>query len=58
MEMQTGSTNNHFSQTDFFLFAAPMYWWNWLAAPGLMPRYKGGIVMLTALALIDRSMTT
>jgi hypothetical protein len=32
MEMQTGSTNYHISQI-FFVFAAPMYWWNWLAAP-------------------------
>jgi hypothetical protein len=36
----TGSTNNHISQI-FFVFAAPMYWWDWLAAS----------------ALIDRSMT-
>jgi hypothetical protein len=42
MEMQTGSTNNHFSQI-FFVFAAPMYWWDWLAAPVLMVRYKGGL---------------
>jgi hypothetical protein len=27
MEMQTGSTNNHISQI-FFVFAAPMYWWD------------------------------
>ncbi len=32
MEMQTGSTNNHIYQI-FFVFAAPMYWWDWLAAP-------------------------
>ncbi len=38
--MQTGSTNNHISQI-FFVFAAPMYWWDWLAAPILMVRYKG-----------------
>jgi hypothetical protein len=29
MEMQSGST---FPQI-FFMFAAPMYWWDWLAAP-------------------------
>jgi hypothetical protein len=40
MEMQTGSTNNHNSQI-FFVFAAPIYWWDWLAAPVLMVRYKG-----------------
>ncbi len=38
--MQTGSTNNHISQI-FFVFAAPMYWWDWLAAAVLMVRYKG-----------------
>jgi hypothetical protein len=42
MEMQTGSTNNHISQI-FFVFSAPMYWWDWLAAPVLMVRYKGGL---------------
>jgi hypothetical protein len=40
MEMQTGSTNNRISQI-FFVFAPPMYWWDWLAAPALMVRYKG-----------------
>jgi hypothetical protein len=42
MEIQTGSTNNHISQI-FFVFSAPMYWWDWLAAPVLMVRYKGGL---------------
>jgi hypothetical protein len=42
MEMQTGSTNNPISQI-FFVFAAPMYWWDWFAAPVLMVRYKGGL---------------
>jgi hypothetical protein len=46
MEMQTGSTNNPFPQI-FFVFAAPMYWWYWLAASVLMVGYKG-IVMLAA----------
>jgi hypothetical protein len=32
----TGSTNNLISQI-FFLFAAPMHWWDWSAAP---VRYK------------------
>ncbi len=41
MEMQTGSTNNHISQI-FFVFSAPMYWWDWLAAPVLMVLYNGG----------------
>jgi hypothetical protein len=27
MEMQTGSANNHIFQI-FFMFAAPMYWWD------------------------------
>jgi hypothetical protein len=36
MEMQTGSTKNHISQI-FFVFAAPISWWNRLAAPVLMP---------------------
>ncbi len=42
MEMKTDSTNNHISQI-FFVLAAPMYWWDWLAAlvPVLMVRYKG-----------------
>jgi hypothetical protein len=40
MEMQTDSTNNHISQI-FFVFAAPMYWCDWLAAPVLMVHYKG-----------------
>jgi hypothetical protein len=40
MEMQTGSTNNHISRI-FFVFAAPMYLWDWLAAPVLMVHYKG-----------------
>jgi hypothetical protein len=40
MEMQTGSTNNNISQI-FFVFAVPMYWWDWLAAPILMVPYKG-----------------
>jgi hypothetical protein len=40
MEMQTGSTNNHITQI-FFVFAAPMYLWDWLAAPVLMERYMG-----------------
>ena len=40
MEMQTGSTNNHIYQI-FFVFAAPMYLWDWLAAPVLMVHYKG-----------------
>ncbi len=40
MEMQTGSTNNHIPRI-FFVFAAPMYWWDWLAASILMVRYKG-----------------
>jgi hypothetical protein len=39
-EMQTGTTNNHISQI-FFVFAAPMYWRDWLAAQVLMVRYKG-----------------
>jgi hypothetical protein len=39
-ENETGSTNNHISQI-FFVFAAPMYWWDWLAVPVLMVRYKG-----------------
>jgi hypothetical protein len=39
MEMQTGSTNNHISWI-FFVLAAPMQWWYWLAAPVLMVRYK------------------
>jgi hypothetical protein len=39
MEMQTGSTNIHISQI-FFVLAAPMEWWYWLAAPVLMVRYK------------------
>jgi hypothetical protein len=38
MEMQIGSTNSHISQI-FFVFAAK-YWWDWLAAPVLMVRYK------------------
>ncbi len=38
MEMQTGSTNNHNSQI-FFVLAAPIFWWDWLAV--LMVRYKG-----------------
>jgi len=38
-------------------FTAPIYWWDWLAAQVLMVRYKGGIVMLAAPALIDMSMT-
>jgi hypothetical protein len=42
MEKETGSTNNHISQI-FFVFAAPLYWWDWLAAPVLMVRYKGGL---------------
>jgi hypothetical protein len=29
-EMQIISTNNHISQI-FFVFAAPMCWWDWLA---------------------------
>jgi hypothetical protein len=33
----TSSTNNHISQI-FFVFAATMYWWDWLAAPVLMVR--------------------
>jgi hypothetical protein len=32
MDIQTGSTNNHISQI-FFVFAAPMYWLDWLASP-------------------------
>jgi hypothetical protein len=40
MEMETASTNNHISQI-FFVFAAPMYWWDWLAALVQMVRYKG-----------------
>jgi hypothetical protein len=40
MEMHTGSTNNHISQI-FLVFAAPMYWWDWLAAPVLTVIYKG-----------------
>jgi hypothetical protein len=40
MEMQTGSTNNYIYQI-FFVFAAPMYWWDWFAAPVLTVRYKG-----------------
>jgi hypothetical protein len=55
MEIQTGSPNNHISQISF-VFAALMYWWNWLAAPVLLVCYRG-IDMLAALALIDRSMT-
>ncbi len=39
-EKETGSTNNHISQI-FFVFAAPLYWWDWLAAPVLMVHYKG-----------------
>jgi hypothetical protein len=39
-EMQTDSANNHISQI-FFVFTVPMYWWDWLAAPILMVRYKG-----------------
>jgi hypothetical protein len=35
MELQTGSTNNHISQI-FFVLAAPMSWWYWLAAPVIM----------------------
>jgi hypothetical protein len=41
MEMLTGITNNHIFQI-FFVFTAPMYWWDWLAVPVLMVRYKGG----------------
>ena len=41
MEMQTYSTNNHISQI-FFVFAAQMCWWDWLAAPVLMVHYKEG----------------
>jgi hypothetical protein len=37
--MQTDSTNNHISQF-FFVVAAPMYWWDWLAAPVQMVLYK------------------
>jgi hypothetical protein len=40
IEMQTACTNNHISQI-FFVFAAPMYWWDWLASPVQMVRYKG-----------------
>jgi hypothetical protein len=40
MEMHTGSTINHISQI-FFVFAGPMYWWDWLAAPVIMVCYKG-----------------
>jgi hypothetical protein len=25
----------------FFVFAAPMHWWEWLVAQVLMVRYKG-----------------
>jgi hypothetical protein len=40
MEMQTGgSTHNHISQI-FFVLAAHLEWWYWLAAPVLMVRYK------------------
>jgi hypothetical protein len=53
--MLTGCTNNHIFQI-FFVFAAPMDWWDWLAAPVLILVYKG-IVMLAAPALINRSMT-
>jgi hypothetical protein len=46
MEMQTGSTNNQISQI-FFVFAAPVYWWDWLAAPALinmsMTSYWSGV---------------
>jgi hypothetical protein len=35
----TGSTGNHISQI-FFVFAAPMHWWDWLAVPVLMVCYK------------------
>jgi hypothetical protein len=55
IEMQTCSTNDHISQI-FFVFAAPMYWWHWLAAPVLMVCLKG-IVMLAAPAPIGKSMT-
>jgi hypothetical protein len=40
MEMQTGSTNNHISQI-FFVFPAPVYLWDRLAAPAQMVHYKG-----------------
>jgi hypothetical protein len=40
MGMQTGCTKNHIFQI-FFVFAALMNWWDWLAAPVLMVRYKG-----------------
>jgi hypothetical protein len=39
MDMQTGSTNNHISLI-FFVFVAPLYWWDLLAASVLMVRYK------------------
>jgi hypothetical protein len=36
----TGSISNHIFQI-FFVFAVPMYWWDWLATPVLMVIYKG-----------------
>jgi hypothetical protein len=38
--MQTGSTNNN-NFPIFFVFAPPMYWWDWLTAPLLIVCYKG-----------------
>jgi hypothetical protein len=40
MELQTGLANNHISQ-NFFVLAAPMYWWDWLVALVLMVCYQG-----------------
>ncbi len=51
------STNNHISQI-FLVVAAPMYWWDWLAAPVPIVLYViRGIVMLAAPALINRTIT-
>jgi len=38
--VEHGSTNNHFSLI-FFVSAAPVFCWDWLAAPVQMVRYKG-----------------
>jgi hypothetical protein len=48
MEMQTDSTNNHIFQI-FFVFAAPLYWWDWLAAPVLMVLYKGDCLVISTI---------
>jgi hypothetical protein len=49
-ELQTENTNNHLSRI-FFMFAAPIYWWEMVSSTNILVRYKGNLNVSSTLPI-------